>query len=132
MSSPQDPAGAPGGAPQGPPPEYAPPPVPEPSPGPGPQRTPRPGFPPYAPPTYPGYGAPRKALDLSKPVTIAAWVVLGLYAVNDLYGRTQIHAYAGDVGDRYFGGMSPLGTGVFSAGVLLAVGVWLRGREADD
>ncbi len=38
----------------------------------------------------------------------------------------------GDLGDRFFGGMSGLAQGIFWSGVLLALGVWLGKQQASD
>src|SRR5262245_12280837 len=73
---------------------------------------------------------PRKPLDLAKIVQIASYVVVGLYALSFLYGLTQDTPGA-NVADKFFGGLPGLGTGVFYAGVLLAVSVWL-GKQKDD
>jgi hypothetical protein len=122
MSNPQDPYGQPDpyGQQQGPP-SYE-----------QPAQYPQQGFQ-YGQPGYQqpsgGYAppkAPRKPIDLGTLVTIAAWVVLGLFVLKFLYTLTL----DGDFGDLFFGGMSELGTGVFYAGVLLAVGVWLRRQQA--
>lgn len=72
---------------------------------------------------------PGTSLDLSKLVTISAWVVVGLYTLAYLHGLARTGQYEGDVGDRFFGGMTTLGTGLFYGGVLLAVGVWLRRQD---
>ncbi|HET6951446.1 MAG TPA: hypothetical protein VFI47_13780 [Acidimicrobiales bacterium] len=92
------------------------------------------GQPGYGQQQYPGgYAAPptpRKPLELAKIVTIAAWVVLGCFALAFLYALTQ-DDFGSDFADRLFSNLPQLGTGVFYAGVLLAVGVWLRGRESD-
>lgn len=74
--------------------------------------------------------APRKPLDLAMLVTIGGWVIVGLYALAFLYGLTQDDEFSGDFGDRFFGGLPTLGQGVFYGAVLLAVGVWLRERQA--
>jgi hypothetical protein len=90
------------------------------------------GYQQYPQPGYQGYVAPKKALDLAKLVTIAAWVVLGLYAVSYLYSLTQDEEFGPDFADRFFGGMPELGTGIVWAGILLAVGVWLGKQQASD
>jgi hypothetical protein len=98
--------------------------------------------PPGAPPGYqyppPGYGqhyagyapAGRKPLDLAKLVFIAAWVVLGLFGLWFLYTLTQ-DDLGSDFGDRLFGSLQNLATGIFYAAVLLAVSVWLGKQKAD-
>lgn len=83
----------------------------------------------YPQPQYQGYVAPKKAFDLAKVVTIAGWVVLGLYALNYLYTLTQDDDFGGDFADRLFGGMTTLGQGIFWSGALLAIGVWLARQQ---
>jgi hypothetical protein len=141
MSTPQDPYGDQGGPPPGPPPEPPPPPygVPPGAAGPGgagPGQSapgqPAPGYPASPQQSYQGYVAPKKGLDLERLMMTGAWVVLGLYVLNYLYGLTQTDQYTGDFGDRFFGGMPTLGTGVFYTGVLLAVAAWLHTRRVVD
>ncbi|HEY8527313.1 MAG TPA: hypothetical protein VIL48_20260 [Acidimicrobiales bacterium] len=88
----------------------------------------------YQPPPQPGYAtqyptgypaAPRQPLDLAKLATLAAWVVLGLFALYYLYFISN-DDNGGEFVDRFFGGMDRLGEGIFYAGILHAVGVWLR------
>lgn len=78
---------------------------------------------------YQGYVAPKKSFDLAKVVTIAGWVVLGLYALNYLYSLTQDDDFGPDFADRLFGGMTTLGQGIFWSGALLAIGVWLARQQ---
>jgi hypothetical protein len=79
---------------------------------------------------YPGYVAPtRKPLDLAKLVTIAGWVILGMYGLNYLYTLTQDDQFGPDFADRLFGGMTTLATGIFWAAAALAIGVWLRKQQ---
>jgi hypothetical protein len=78
---------------------------------------------------YQGYVAPKKTLDLAQLVSIAAWVVLGLFALDFLYRLTQTGEFEGSFADNFFGGMPSLGTGVLYAGILLALGVWLKERQ---
>jgi hypothetical protein len=113
--------------------------------GQGPSRPPQPGSPPPpAPPPgyqyppagygqqYPGYAPPpRKPLDLPKLVFIAAWVVLGLYGLWFIYALTQ-DDFGADFGDRLFGSLQNLATGIFYAAVLLAVSVWLDKQKTTD
>ena len=81
---------------------------------------------------YSGYGPPtRKPLDLPKLVFIAAWVVLGLYGLWFIYTLTQ-DDFGGDFGDRLFGSLADLATGVFYTAVLLAVSVWLGKQRTAD
>jgi hypothetical protein len=96
------------------------------------QHYPQQGYQQYQQQSYQGYVAPKKALDLARSVTIAAWVVLGLVALNYLYSLTQDDEFGPGFGDRFFGGMPTLAQGVFWAGVLLAVGVWLGKQQASD
>jgi hypothetical protein len=81
---------------------------------------------------YQGYVAPKKGLDLAKIVTIAGWVVLGLYSLNFLYTLTQDDEFGPDFADRFFGGLPSLGQGIFWTGALLAIGVWLGKQQASD
>ena len=81
---------------------------------------------------YQGYVAPKKSLDLAKVVTIAGWVVARPVRVSFLYSLTQDDQYGPDFGDRFFGGMPGLGQGLFCAGALLAVGVWLAKQQESD
>lgn len=86
------------------------------------------------PPAYPGPGyaaAPRKPVNLGKIVTIAAWVVLGLFSLRYLYVLAQDGGPLGlpEFADRLFGGLDGLGQGIFYAGVLLGVGRWLEIRQ---
>ena len=123
MSSPHGPYGDRGGAPQGPPsPQsqtcYGPPAGAD--------------QPPYPQQSYRGHVAAKKGIEVDRILLYTACVVLGLYILNLLYGLTQSDEYAGDLGDRFFGGMPTLGTGVFSAGILLAVSGWFTLRKAGD
>jgi hypothetical protein len=118
--------------------------------GQGPPRPQQPGSPPPpsappagAPPGYqyqpPGYGQhysghappPRTPLDLPKLVFIAAWVVLGMFGLWFIYTLTQDDLGA-DFGDRLFGSLQNLATGIFYAAVLLAVSVWLGKQKSTD
>jgi len=116
------------------------------APGPVPPRPPQPGSPPPpgAPPPgyeyqpsgyaqhYSGYVPPsRTPLDLPKLVFMAAWVVLGLYGLWFIYTLTQDDLGA-DFGDRLFGNLQNLATGIFYAAVLLAVSVWLGKQKSTD
>jgi hypothetical protein len=86
----------------------------------------------YQPPQQPytGYTAPaRKPFDLARLVTIAGWVVLGMYGLNYLYTLTQDDDFSPDFADRLFGGLTTLAQGIFWAGALLAIGVWLRKQQ---
>jgi hypothetical protein len=108
MSNPQDPYGQ-QQHPQQPPPGYQ-----------QPQQQP-----------YGGYTAPaRRPLDLARLVTIGGWVVLGMYGLNYLYTLTQDDDLGPDFADRLFGGLTTLAQGIFWAGALLAIGVWLRRQDA--
>jgi uncharacterized membrane protein len=78
---------------------------------------------------YQGYVAPKKPFDLAKVVTIAGWVVAGLYSLSFLYTLTQDDQYGPDFGDRLFGAMPGLGQGLFFSGALLAIGVWLLKQQ---
>ena len=85
----------------------------------------------YSQQQYQGYVAPKKPFDLAKVVTIAGWVVVGLFALNFLYALTQDDQFGPDFGDRFFGGMPGLGQGLFYGGVLLALGVWLAKQQRE-
>ena len=81
---------------------------------------------------YSGYAPPtRKPLDLPKLVFIAAWVVLGMYGLWFIYRLTQ-DDFGADFGDRLFGSLQDLGTGIFYTAVLLAVSVWLGKQKTAD
>jgi hypothetical protein len=81
---------------------------------------------------YSGYAPPtRKQLDLPKLVFIAAWVVLGMYGLWFIYRLTQDDLGA-DFGDRLFGSLQDLATGIFYMAVLLAVSVWLGKQKTAD
>jgi hypothetical protein len=81
---------------------------------------------------YSGYAPPiRKPLDLPKLVFIAAWVVLGMYGLWFIYRLTQ-DDFGADFGDRLFGSLQDLATGVFYTAVLLAVSVWLGKQKTSD
>lgn len=124
------PAARPGPPPGAPSPSPQPPPAPQPAPPYG-QGQPGYGQPSYGQPApAPVHRSPRPPLDLPKIVFIAGWVVAGLYAVWFLYTLTQ-DDFGVDFGDRLFGSLPDLGTGVFYAGVLLAVSVWLGKQKAD-
>jgi hypothetical protein len=104
--------------------------------GPPPPGAPPPGY--QYPPSgygqhYPGYAppAPRKPLDLPKLVFLAAWVVLGLYGLWFIYTLTQ-DDFGADFGDRLFGSLQNLATGIFYTAVLLAVSVWLGKQTTTD
>jgi hypothetical protein len=118
------------------------PPDPYGQPPPRPQQTggpPPPGAPPghqYQPSGYgqhySGYSPPtRTLLDLPKLVFIAAWVVLGLYGLWFIYTLTQ-DEFGADFGDRLFGSLQDLATGIFYTAVLLAVSVWLGKQKPAD
>jgi hypothetical protein len=91
-------------------------------------------------PAGPGYGQaypagyqaapPRKPIDLAKLVGIAAWVVVGLFGLWYLYFIAN-DDNGGEFVDRFFGGMDRLGEGLFYAGVLFAVSIWL-GRNQPE
>ncbi|MGH9212217.1 MAG: hypothetical protein ACRD2C_16275 [Acidimicrobiales bacterium] len=66
----------------------------------------------------------RQTFDLAKVVGIGAWVVLGLFVLEYLYGLGQ-DANGEEAADRFFGGMPELGTGIFYAGLLHGVALWL-------
>jgi hypothetical protein len=122
----------------------------QPPPPPGPSRQPPPPPPPGYPPQgfapqgyqqpqqgygqqYPGYPPQRrKPLNLARLVFVGAWVVLGLYGLWFVYSLTQDDEFGSDFGDRLFSGLLELATGVFYAGVLLAVSVWLDRQKAND
>jgi hypothetical protein len=72
--------------------------------------------------------APRRPLDLAHLVSIAAWVVLGLFGLWYLYFISS-DDNGGEFIDRFFGGMDRLGEGLFYAGVLHAVSLWLRRNQ---
>jgi hypothetical protein len=111
---------------QAPPPPQQPGPPPEPPP-PGYQYQPS-GYGQH----YSGYAPPtRKPLDLPKLVFIAAWVVLGLYGLWFIYTLTQ-DDFGADFGDRLFGSLQDLATGIFYTAVLLAVSVWLGKQKTAD
>jgi len=76
-----------------------------------------------------GYAAEsgRQMPDLDRLVTMAAYVVLGLFGVNVLYVWGN---GGGKFMDRFFGSLTTLGTGIFFALVLLAIGTWLRNQKA--
>jgi hypothetical protein len=122
---------------QTPPDAYGqPPPRPQQPGSPPPPGAPPPGY--QYPPSgygqqYPGYtqAGPRKPLDLPKLVFIAAWVVLGLYGLWFIYTLTQ-DDFGSDFGDRLFGSLVNLATGIFYTAVLLAVSVWLGKQKASD
>ncbi|MGH9114174.1 MAG: hypothetical protein ACRDZN_18010 [Acidimicrobiales bacterium] len=109
------------------------------------QPPPPPGYPPqgYSPQGYqqphegygqpfPGYPQPRRPLGLAKLVFIAAWAVLGLHGLWFIYMLTQDDLFGADFGDRLFGGLVNLATGIFYASVLLALSVWLGKQKAND
>lgn len=72
----------------------------------------------------------RKPMELDKIVTIAAWVVLGLFALKFLYILSK--DTFGEFSDRFFGNLDTLGSGIFFCLVLLAVGMWIRSHKAVD
>jgi hypothetical protein len=81
---------------------------------------------------YSGYAPPSRApLDLPKLGFIAAWLVLGLYGLWFIYTLTQ-DDLGPDFGDRLFGSLQGLATGIFYAAVLLAVSVWLGKQKPAD
>ncbi len=103
--------------------------------GPPPPDTPPPGYQ-YQPSGYgqhySGYAPPvRKPLDLPKLVFVAAWTVLGLYGLWFIYTLTQ-DDFGADFGDRLFGSLQNLATGIFYAAVLLAVSVWLGKQKTTN
>jgi hypothetical protein len=74
--------------------------------------------------------APRKPIDLAKLVGIGAWVVVGLFGLWYLYFISN-DDNGGEFVDRFFGGLDRLGEGLFYAGVLFAVSIWL-GRNRPE
>jgi hypothetical protein len=80
----------------------------------------------------PGYQAapPRQPIDLAKLVGIGAWVVVGLFGLWYLYFIAN-DDNGGEFVDRFFGGLDRLGEGLFYAGVLFAVSIWL-GRNRPE
>jgi hypothetical protein len=79
---------------------------------------------------YPGaYTQPKQPLDLGKVVAIGAWVVLALFVLKYLYGLSQ-DDFAPEFADRFFGGMTELGTGIFYTGLLHGVALWLERQRA--
>jgi hypothetical protein len=112
MSNPQDPYGQQGQPGQPGQPDYSQ------------QQYPQPGYQQYPQQGYQGYVAPKQPPDLAKIVTIAAYVVLGLYVLNFIYVLTQ-DRYGSDFADRFFDALPQLAQGIFWTCALLAIGVWL-------
>jgi hypothetical protein len=52
-----------------------------------------------------------------------------MYGLNYLYTLTQDDDFSPDFADRLFGGLTTLAQGIFWAGALLAIGVWLRRQQ---
>ena len=75
---------------------------------------------------YSGYAPPTR-----KPLFVAAWVVLGLYGLWFIYTLTQ-DDFGADFGDRLFGSLQDMATGIFYTAVLLAVSVWLGKQKTAD
>ena len=73
--------------------------------------------------------APPIPSNLATVVAFSAWVVLGLYALSFLYKLTQDEA--GSFGDRLFGNLPMLATGIALCAALMALSVWLVRRGAD-
>jgi len=73
--------------------------------------------------------APPIPPNLTVLVAVGAWVVLGIYALSFLYKLAQ--AEAGSFGDRVFGNLPMLATGIALCAALLALSVWLVRRGAD-
>ena len=86
----------------------------------GPTGSPRPARAPTAPPI---------PSNLAALVAFGAWVVLGIYALSYLYKLAQNEA--GDFGDRLFGNLPMLATGIALGAALMALSVWLVRRGAD-
>jgi hypothetical protein len=72
----------------------------------------------------------RKPIDLAKLVGIAAWVVVGLFGLWYLYFISN-DDNGGEFVDRFFGGMDRLGEGLFYAGALFALSIWLRRNQGE-
>jgi hypothetical protein len=77
----------------------------------------------------PAPAAPRKPLDLARLAFIAAWVVLGLFALHYLYFISN-DDNGGEFVDRFFGGMDRLGEGILYAGILHVAAVWLGRNQS--
>jgi hypothetical protein len=103
-------------------------PSPPPPPGAYQQAPPGPGYGQTYPAGYPA-APPRKPIDLAKLVGIAAWVVVGLFGLWYLYFIAN-DDNGGEFVDRFFGGMDRLGEGLFYAGALFAVSIWLGRNQA--
>ena len=73
--------------------------------------------------------APPIPSNLATVVAFAAWVVLGIYALSFLYKLAQDEA--GSFGDRFFGNLPMLATGITLCAVLMALSIWLVRRGAD-
>lgn len=93
----------------------------------------------YGPQGYPqGYGQqpysggyptqPRQPLDLAKIVSIAAWVVLALFALKYLYVLAE-DDFGEKFANRFFDHMTELGVGIFYSGVLHAVALWMEKQK---
>ena len=73
----------------------------------------------------------------ARPSTCPSWCssppgwFSGLYGLWFIYTLTQ-DDFGADFGDRLFGGMENLATGIFYAAVLLAVSVWLGKQNTRD
>jgi hypothetical protein len=79
------------------------------------------------PPRAPG--APPIPSNLPTLVAFGAWVVLGIYGLSYLYRLAQDEG--GDFGDRFFGNLPMLATGIALCAALMALSVWLVRRGAD-
>jgi hypothetical protein len=73
--------------------------------------------------------APPIPSNLATVVAFAAWVVLGIYALSFLYKLAQDEA--GSFGDRFFGNLPMLATGITLCAALMALSIWLVRRGAD-
>ena len=79
------------------------------------------------PPRLPS--APPIPSNVATLVAFGAWVVLGIYALSFLYNLAQDEA--GSFGDRFFGNLPLLATGIALCAALIALSVWLVRRGAD-
>jgi hypothetical protein len=82
-----------------------------------------------SPPATRAPSAPPIPSNLATWVAFSAWVVLGIYALSFLYKLAQDEA--GSFGDRSFGNLPMLATGIALCAALLALSVWLVRRGAD-
>lgn len=69
----------------------------------------------------------RAPFELAKYVSIAGWVVLGLYAFWFLYAVFDDNGM--DFADRLFTALTTLAQGIFYSAAVFAIGMWMQKQQ---